>query len=73
MADSNMLLVIMRMEDVDKAKALANSENVKERMKKAGVIGKPSFDYIEVVMNDNSIIPQTARLMVKHKVKDPEA
>ena len=42
-------------------------------MQKAGVIGKPSFTYLDVVMDDNSPIDQTARLMVTHKVKDWDA
>jgi hypothetical protein len=71
--DSNMVVVILKMDDVNKAKELTGSQGMKDRMKKAGVIGQPSFTYEEVVMDDNSPIDQTARLMVTHKVKDWDA
>lgn len=68
--DSNTLLIAMRMDDVDKAKAFAASPGLKERMKKAGVIGPPAIDYLEAVKNDTTAIQQTVRLMVTHKVTD---
>jgi hypothetical protein len=71
--DSNMVMVAMRMDDVDKAKAMAASPELKERMKKGGVIGMPSIDYLESVMNDTTHIQETVRLMVKSKVKDWDA
>jgi len=71
--DSNMILVAMIMDDVDKAKAMAASPELKARMKKSGVIGTPSFDYVTLVMNDTADLHETARLLVKHKVKDWDA
>lgn len=71
--DSNMLLVAMRMDDVDKAKQFASSPGLKERMKKGGIIGPPTIDFVTAVMNDTTAIQQTVRLMVKHKVKDWDA
>jgi hypothetical protein len=71
--DSNMLLIALRMDDVDKAKAMTASAEMKDRMKKAGVTGPTTFDYLEAVMNDITAIQQTVRLMVKHKVKDWDA
>jgi hypothetical protein len=67
--DSNMVMVAMRMDDVNKAKEMGSSKALMERMKKAGA-SKPSIDYTETVMNDTTAIQQTVRLMVKHKVKD---
>lgn len=72
-ADSNMVVVILKMDDVNKAKELTGSAGMKERMQKAGVIGKPTFDYLDVVMNDDTPIDQNARVMVTHKVKDWDA
>lgn len=72
-SDSNMVMVFLKMDDVNKAKELTSSQGMKDRMHKAGVIGKPSFKYIDVVMDDNSKIEQSARLMVTHKVKDWDA
>jgi hypothetical protein len=71
--DPNMILIALRMDDVDKAKAMVASQEMKDRMKKAGVAGPTSFDYLESVMNDTTAIQETARLMVKHKVKDWDA
>ena len=71
--DSNMVLIVLKMDDVNKAKELAASAGMKETMQKAGVIGKPTFSYLEVVMDDNSTIEQNTRLMMKHHVKDWDA
>jgi hypothetical protein len=68
--DSNMVLIALRMDDVDKAKAFAALPDLKSTMKKAGVTGPPSFDYLTSVMNDTTAIQQTVRLMAKSKVKD---
>lgn len=35
--------------------------------------GTPSFDYIEVVRNNDSVIEQKERMLVAHKVKDYDA
>lgn len=71
--DSNMVLVAMKMDDVDKAKQFSASPGLKERMKKGGVIGTPLIDFVTTVMNDTTAIDQTVRLMVRHKVKDFDA
>lgn len=71
--DSNLVLVAMRMDDVEKAKAMAADPSLKEVMKKAGVVGPPEIDYIHSVMNDTTAIQQTVRLMVRYKVKDWDA
>lgn len=68
--DSNMVLVALKMSDLEKAKAMAASPEMKDRMKKGGVIGMPSINFIEQVMQDTATIPQTARVSIIHKVKD---
>jgi hypothetical protein len=68
--DSNMVMVALKMDDVNKAKELAASQGMKDRMKKAGVTGPVAIDYLESVVNDTTAIQQTVRVMVKHKVKD---
>jgi hypothetical protein len=67
--DSNMVMVAMRMDDVNKAKEMGSSKDLMERMKKAGA-SQPSINYTETVMNDTTAIQQTVRVMVKHTVKD---
>jgi len=71
--DSNMVLVMLLMNDVNKAKELTSSKGMKERMQKAGVTGKPTFNFLDVISSDTSRIEQTARLMVTHTVKDWDA
>jgi hypothetical protein len=71
--DSNMVMVAMKMDDASKAKEMGDSKEMKERMKKAGVTGPVSIDYLESIVNDTTAILQTVRVMVKHKVKDWDA
>jgi hypothetical protein len=71
--DSNMVLVAVRMDDVEKAKAFSMDPGLKAAMKKGGVTGAPEIDYLHSIVNDTSAIQQTIRLMIKHKVKDWDA
>lgn len=71
--DPNMVLIALKMSDLDKAKAMAGSQELKDRMKKAGVLGMPTINYVEEVWQDTATIPQTARVRVTHKVKDWDA
>jgi len=71
--DPKKVIVILKMDDANKAKELAASQGMKDRMKEAGVTGTPAFTYLDVVMDDNSPIDQTSRLMMTHKVKDWDA
>lgn len=68
--DTSMVLVIQRADDVAKAKAFAGSPELKTAMDSAAVSGPPTIEFIDVVRNDDSEIPQMERLMVKHHVKD---
>lgn len=71
--DPNKVIVILKMDDAGKARSLTASQGMKDRMKEAGVTGTPAFNYLEVVMDDNSSIEQTNRLMMMEKVKDWDA
>jgi hypothetical protein len=71
--DTNMVLVALGMDDVNKAKAFAASPDLKSVMQKAGATGVPKLDYLHSVMSDTTALQQTIRLMVKHKVKDWDA
>lgn len=71
--DSNMVLIALRMDDVNKAKEMAASKELKDRMKKAGVTGAPVIDYIEAVLSDSTAIQATVRVLVKSTVKDWDA
>jgi hypothetical protein len=71
--DSNMVVIIMKMDDANKAKEFAGSADLKQVMQKAGVMGKPTIQFLDVVMNDTSALAETKRLMITHKVKDWDA
>ena len=71
--DPSRVIVFLKMEDPNRAKELTASQGMKDRMKEAGVTGTPTFTYLETVMDDNSTIPQTNRLIMMSKVKDFDA
>ena len=71
--DPKRVIVFLKMDDANKAKELTASQGMKDRMKEAGVTGTPTFTYVQTVMDDNSNIPQTNRLIMMHKVKDWDA
>ena len=71
--DPKRVIVFLKMDDVAKAKELTASQGMKDRMKEAGVTGPATFTYLETVMDDNSTIPQTNRLIMMAKVKDFDA
>lgn len=71
--DSNTVLVITYMDDVAKAKAMVADPKLKETMQKAGVTGAPEIDLIHRADFDTTATAQSARAMVKIKVKDWDA
>ena len=71
--DSNMVMIALKMDDVEKAKAFSSSADLKDKMKAAGVSGPPVIDYLESVMNDTAALQSTIRLMIRSKVKDWDA
>ncbi len=68
--DTNTVGIVMRVDDIQKAKAFASMPELKAVMDSAGVTGPPTIDYIHVVRNDSSKIEQMDRVMVSHHVKD---
>ncbi len=71
--DSNMVLIALRMDDATKAKEFTARPDLKTTMQKGGVIGMPSFNYVDVQMLDTSTNAQTTRVILTHKVKDWDA
>lgn len=73
MENENMIIVIDKMNDIKKAKEFSTLPSLKDAMKKAGVMGVPTFSFYNVIRNDDSKINIKDRLMVTHKVKDFDA
>lgn len=70
--DSNMVMVVSRMDDAAKAKEFAALPNLKEVMKKVGVIGAPTISYVDMQMLDTTA-NGVSRVLITHQVKDWDA
>jgi quinol monooxygenase YgiN len=69
----NKVVVVEKIEDVQKAKDFSKLANLKEAMKKGGVKGTPEFSYWDIIRNDDSKIDTKDMVVVTHKVKDFDA
>jgi len=70
MDDSNMVLVSVKVDDMNKAKAFAKSPTLKAAMQKGGVTGTPSFSFITMTYQDTANISSDLRSRTMFKVKD---
>lgn len=71
--DTNMVMIVLNMDDTIKARQFATTPDLKKAMQKAGVSGAPSFLYLDVQMQDTSPDAAPTRVIVTHKVKDWDA
>ena len=70
MTDSNMLIVALKADDLEKAKAFGESAELKKAMQKGGVISKPNASMITFTYMDTAQISSDMRSMVMFNVKD---
>ena len=68
--DSNMVLVAVKVDDMDKAKAFSKDASLKEAMKKGGVMGAPTFDFVTMVFQDTVQVSTDIRASTMLTVKD---
>lgn len=71
--DSNMVLVALKMDDLNKAKEFAALPSLKAAMEKSGVVGAPTIMYYDRQTLDLSSNAINTRVLVSHKVKDWDA
>jgi hypothetical protein len=71
--DSNMVMVVLKMDDTAKAKQFIAMPDLKAAMKRGGVVGAPSFLMLDMQMLDTSSNALLSRVTVTHKVKDYDA
>lgn len=71
--DSNKVIVVSKIDDLQKAKAFYASPQMKAAMQQSGIIGTPKFDYLHVINNDTTPVPQDQRVSVTHHVKNYDA
>jgi len=68
--DTNMVLVVMKADDVEKAKARGKSADLKKVMQKAGVTSTPEFLYTTTTWQDTANIGDGIRSRTIMNVKD---
>ncbi len=70
MEDTNSVIIISRMADLQKAKDFIALPELKTAMDSAGVSGPPVFTFMNVIRLDTTEATTNDRVMVSHKVKD---
>ncbi|MBA2500741.1 MAG: hypothetical protein H0V30_13505 [Chitinophagaceae bacterium] len=69
--DPNMVMVVVKCDDMAKAKAFANDASLKTAMQKGGVTGKPVIKFVNMTFQDTSFIgPEVIRTQTSITVKD---
>ena len=70
MKDSNLVYIVDKTDDMEKAQTFSKLPALAAAMKKAGVTDKPGFSYAEMIRGDDSPVETSDRLGVAHHVKD---
>jgi hypothetical protein len=68
--DSNMVLVAVKADDMEKAKAFAKSPSLKKAMQESGVTGAPTISFATMTWQDTAVISQPFRSRTTFTVKD---
>jgi PBP1b-binding outer membrane lipoprotein LpoB len=56
-ADSNTLMVALKVDDLDKAKAFMKDPSLKKAMQQSGVVGTPMVSFMTAVWQDTAMLP----------------
>lgn len=72
-ADSSIVLVALKADDIEKAKAFGKSADLKQAMQKAGVTGTPKIMFQTTFWQDTAEIASQLRSMLTFSVKDRDA
>jgi hypothetical protein len=71
--DSNMIIVVVKADDLAQAKAFVASPGLRNVMKKGGVVGNPQFTIANMVFQDTAILGNIPRALTSFTVKDWDA
>ncbi|HEX5655058.1 MAG TPA: hypothetical protein VFX58_18410 [Chitinophagaceae bacterium] len=71
--DSNMVLVAVKVDDLEKARAFAKDPSLKQAMQKGGVTGTPKFSFVTNEWQDTVNVSSDIRSITNFVVKDWEA
>jgi hypothetical protein len=70
MDDSMMVMVALKADDLEKAKAFSKDAVLKTAMQKAGVVGAPEISFIHVMWQDTVNVGSIPRVMSTFTIKD---
>lgn len=73
MDDSMIVMIAMKTDDLEKAKAFSKDPALKERMQKGGVVGAPEISFVNVVWQDTVNVGSIPRVITSFTVKDFDA
>jgi hypothetical protein len=68
--DSSMVLVAVKTDDMEKAKAFAKSPSLKKAMQEGGVTGAPTISFVTMTWQDTATISSPIRSRTTFSVKD---
>lgn len=68
--DPNMVLVAVKVDDINKAKAFSKDPALKQAMQKGGVAGTPVFNFTRMTFQDTAMVNADVRSMSTFTVKD---
>ena len=69
--DPNMVMVVLKADDMAKAKAFVKDPSLKKAMQKGGVVGPPMISFMTAVWQDTAMLPpNTLRSKTTFSVKD---
>jgi hypothetical protein len=68
--DTSMVLVAVKVDDMEKAKAFAKDPSLKKAMQKGGVIGAPTISFYTITWLDTGTISSPIRSRTSFSVKD---
>lgn len=68
--DSNMIMVAVKVDDLNKAKAFEKETSLKQAMQKGGVLGQPQMHLVTMVYQDTVTINTDLRSRTTFRVKD---
>jgi hypothetical protein len=71
--DTSMAFVVVKVDDLNKAKTFAKDPNLKKAMQKGGVVGVPTFNYTTMVWQDTGNVGTAMRSRSMFTVKDWDA
>ena len=68
--DTNMVLVVVKVDDIQKGKAFSKNAGLKAAMQKGGVVGTPTFKFVTLAFRDTGDVSTPVRSYTSIKVKD---